>query len=408
MSEKPTILFDPTQAGMVPESENGFKRKFEAALASYPELAEMREVLEQVPIFRAGLEYVLEKHEVDTELTEKIWRSLATPQMGRSHNEGRYMYSHLALMMEALQKIAGGEVGGIDDKDLQDRFLNNATAPAETGERRIRGDLVEYVFLHDLAKPDTLRVKSGEIEKEIGWDEWQQIKAAGEPHRFTTEDSQELEIDAISYYHAGEERTGDHGFRAAEYLRGKENIDPLVLDTIMRHEDFFEFRKISASTYGRIFGQEGLSEQEIDMLMLVAYLDLYGSLRPNGIREFSNVLNLWASKRSYDLIQAFRQSGKRHRENKLAELMKKDSPVTPEDLRKIDLDAPLAYDVEGFTADLDTLLQNHGLTLEPAQRAQLIEAVQNNPKAVLGIAGPLFGRLSKMVEFKQMLEKNMV
>ena len=43
--------------------------------------------------------------------------------------------------------------------------------------------LVDYAMLHDISKPDSLTLKVEGEKKgiEIAWEQWQNIKAAGEP-----------------------------------------------------------------------------------------------------------------------------------------------------------------------------------------------------------------------------------
>lgn len=211
------------------------------------------------------------------EFSEKIVRSLETPQLGEHHNEGPTMKSHLSLILMTLEEIKDGKFPeSIQDANLKEIIQNITVKRDEDNPKKniINPELIDYTFFHDIAKPDCLTLK---IEEEKGGieitnDQWKEIEKKGRPYRYN-----DKLITSISYFHSSEGSSGRHGNKAAEMLKDK-GVAPEIIIAIKKHETAYQFSKINAATYEEHFTKSGFSENQQKFILVTSYIDTMATL----------------------------------------------------------------------------------------------------------------------------------
>lgn len=244
--------------------------------------------------------------EANAELRNKIKRAFNVPQWGEYHNEGVLMDTHLARMIEIIDEFENGHGGNDLPTETKETFHHITKTYGDT--------LKKYVFLHDISKPDLLRIQWTPKEGEKKGRAWE-----GNIEQFTDELGVPLEVaqdpvklaeylrlqevKGISYYHQGmknengrETTKNKHGEHGAEHV-GTEHegvVDPGVLKAIELHEAAYQFEKYNPSTYQKLFGE--LSEEHRHLALFASYIDTSSSYRENGKPDLSNFLFLLKSK----------------------------------------------------------------------------------------------------------------
>ncbi|MFA4818656.1 MAG: hypothetical protein WC621_02320 [Patescibacteria group bacterium] len=329
------------------------------------------------------------------ELSEKIKTSLETPQLGEHHNEGPRMDSHLSLILATLESMKDGQF----HESLKEVSLREAMAgiavrregnnPEKTA---VNPALIDYTFLHDVAKPDCLTLKI-EAEKkgiEITWEQWKDIEKNGLPYQHEGK-----LITSISYFHSSEGANGQHGNKAAEMLKDK-GIPPEIITAISKHEVAYQFGKINAATYEGHFVKPGFSENQQKFILVASYIDTIASLGPDGKPNLSNFANLAKSRDNFLLIKQYTDKGTTFRENELTALKKQDKVLTAEDIEKI-IPREEKYNLLTLGEKLDTLISTGQISAE--EKEQILSIVSSQPKEL----GKKFG--PKMQLIKPLLEQ---
>lgn len=360
--------------------------------ATAPSNAEMRKDPETMS-FEAALNGVCEKY---PELSEKIKASLETPQLGEHHNEGSKMDSHLSLILKTLESIRDGQLHeSLQDVDTQEVLKSIATIQDKENPEKMTVNpmLVEYTFLHDIAKPDclTLKIEGEKKGAEVTWDQWQKIAAGGEPYQLEGK-----AITSISYFHPSEGSMGQHGNKGAEMLKAK-GVSPEIITAISKHEVAYQFAKINAATYEEHFVKPGFSDEQQKFILAASYIDTMASLGPDGKVDLGNFANLIKSRNNFLLIKQYIDKSTAFRENDLTALKKQDKVLTGEDIEKIVLREE-KYNLATFGEKLDALIAGGQISAE--EKDQIISTVTSQPKEL----GKKFGPKMKLI--KPLLEQS--
>lgn len=277
--------------------------------------------LERKKNFDIVLHEVCERY---PELSEKIIRSLDTPQIGKYHNEGFKMFSHLFLILNILRDVKDG----IYHESLVDNGFKEMMRELVLKQESI---FVDYTFLHDLAKPDCLTLRCDGIKEgvEITMEQWEVIERGGAPYRFEGN-----LIHSISYFHASEKENGQHGNKGAEMLSGVPVPSEIII-AIQKHEIAFQFDKISAEKYERHFVESGFSKKQQNFILIASYIDCMASLGIDGKPDMGNFFNLLQSYNNYLFLRSYQDKGCVFRDNDLRALKKKDKIFVPSDVERI-------------------------------------------------------------------------
>ena len=240
--------------------------------------------------FKNSLQNVCKKY---PNLADRIIKSLKVPQLSDFHSEGPKMDSHLRLMLDNVISIYNGDY---DDSliDILEKVicipdLNNSE------ELIVNPDIIDYIFLHDSAKPDCLSLKTDiNNEQEITWDQWREIEKNGPPFKFNNQI-----ISAISYCHSSEGIDGNHGKKAANQLECS-GISSSLLLVISKHEAACQFGQISAKTFKKLFTGKGYTPKLREFILAVSYIDMMATVGINGNPNMTNYFNLIKSKEEYE------------------------------------------------------------------------------------------------------------
>lgn len=369
------------------------KKAEEAMLDDQREMSEGREKEMQKESLETALSAVCEKF---PELSDKIRASLETPQLGEHHNEGSKMDSHLSLILKTLESIRDGQFHeSLQDVDTQEVLESIVTQQDEHNPEKsiINPALIEYTFLHDIAKPDCLTLKTEGEKKgvEITWDQWEKIAAGGEPYQLEGKS-----VTSISYFHPSEGPAGQHGNKGAEMLKDK-GVSPEIIMAISKHEVAYQFAKINAATYEEHLVKPGFTDEQQKFILAASYIDTMASLGPDGKAEVGNFANLVKSRNNYLLIKQYTDKGVAFRENEITALKKQDRILTVEDIEKI---APREekYDLAVFGEKLDALITGGQISAE--EKDQILSIVSSQPKDL----GKKFGPKMKLI--KPLLEQS--
>lgn len=229
------------------------------------------------------------------ELRETIERSFLTPQVGDYHNEGMFMDSHLDLILKQIEQIADGS--------FPDEVPGHVREAMKRAIARDRTAVEQYVFLHDIAKPDCMTLKKGEVEQAVTWPEWTAILQAspdGQAARQGDEAAlkrfcQAQGITGVSYRQTTAAGDRQHGEIGVETIRATQAIDDeATLTAIGAHEVAFQFSRVSMPMYEKYF--RSMPEPARDFALTASFVDTMASLRLNGKPNLENFLFLVASK----------------------------------------------------------------------------------------------------------------
>jgi hypothetical protein len=291
-----------------------------------PDLESRDADVEKRERFESALVEVCARH---PELSDQIRGSLETPQMGEHHNEGSKMESHISLILETLNAIKNGKfhesIG--EDKKTQEAIRDTVVGP----DGAVKPEVIDYAFLHDIAKPDCLTLKLEGEKKgvEITMEQWKKIEEAGQPYQMDGKI-----IKSISYFHQSEGSAGQHGNKGVKMLEGK-NIAPEIIAAIGKHEVAYQFAKINTATYEEHFVKPGFTNEQQDFILTAAYTDTMAALSADGKPDLTNFGNLVRSRSNYQLIKEYLDKGVDFKENKLGALKKQDKVLTPQDIESI-------------------------------------------------------------------------
>lgn len=346
-------------------------------------------------------------------LRSKIRESLQVPQWGEHHDEGMYMDSHLALILENKERAKTDEFSAQIPEEMRTLLQEVVKKYDEILEK--------YAFLHDIAKKDCLTIKYEDgTEKAITWEEWQgmlppALRENPDPVQFAAF-ARQAKIKQISYYQK-EEKTGKevtrparkHGSVGAEEARSVEglNIPPAVITAIENHEVAYQFTFANAKTYEKYFGQ--MSDEERRLALTGSYLDTVSALKSSGNPDLTNFLALEASKHNFDIHAAAKADAEIARlqsesildGDKIKKMMddvynnRERVQLSAEELigRIKDECKPTQYDV-GVLAEKLALLVTAG-TLSELQKTRIVELVSTGRVKSIGN------------EFGKVLGKNM-
>lgn len=205
--------------------------------------------------------------------------SFWVPQCGPHHNEGGFLVSHLALVMDALEAMKAGEFHPAVPEDLRVELSRVINAHPDVA--------VLYVLVHDVDKGNTMTLKfSDGREESVSWSQWEALVHA-HPRAADIRQGNEDALDEmlasngivqISYY----QKTGDtfraHGKVAADRLRASGSVPEIVLKAVETHEIAFQFAAKGGTNiplFRRVFG--GMSDDEIMFALAVNLADQMGS-----------------------------------------------------------------------------------------------------------------------------------
>ena len=246
-------------------------------------------------------------------LREKITRSFEVPQWGEYHNEGILMDTHLNRMIEVIESFDRGEGGGNLPEKTRASFNELVKQYGDT--------LKKYVFLHDISKPDLLRIqwdpKAGE-KKGRAWEG--NIEEFRSEHGLSNEETSDPQrmaeffssqgIKGVSYYHQGIENengrkteSAKHGEHGAEHVGDEYEgvVDVEILKAIELHEAAYQFEKVKPDTYKKLFGE--LSEEHKQLALFASYIDTASSYRQEGEPDLTNFSYLLTSKDNAESIE---------------------------------------------------------------------------------------------------------
>ncbi len=293
-------------------NEQGEVRKSENYLTPERIKTEKEERSERLEKLNAEVERLFSGEEFQG-LREKITRSFNVPQWGEYHNEGILMDTHLNRMIEVIEGFGRGESG---------EALPEATRTSFEGLVSTYGDtLKKYVFLHDIGKPDLLRIqwnpKEGEKKgrawegnlEELGSELGLSQEELSDPSRMAEFFSSQ-DIKGVSYYHQGIENengrkteSAKHGEHGAEHVGDEYEgvVEPEILKAIELHEAAYQFEKVKPDTYKKLFGE--LGEEHKQLALFASYIDTAASFREDGAPNLSNFGFLLTSKSNAESLE---------------------------------------------------------------------------------------------------------
>lgn len=226
------------------------------------------------------------------EIAHRIARSLEVPQIGLYHCEGPTQVSHFNLLYEIARQVAGGFVDNtsILRKSWEECIiiLNVRGQNAKAIDFEPSNDVIDYIMLHDLLKPNAMNVKlerHPEYRRPFSWRDWESARAAGEPYTFKGS-----LITNIAYFLPKPNKKGlvNHGELAADYLNEKisngllKNLSPRVVKVIAMHDKFFNRNDfITIDHFENLFADYQMDEYDIQFFIAMSYLDLMASLGPD-------------------------------------------------------------------------------------------------------------------------------
>lgn len=312
--------------------------------------------------FKVALNEVLGRY---PQLAEDIKKSLLTPQIGEHHQEGPKMDSHLKLILENLRKIALNEfpvelevIPGI--KDIL-REVVMAGSIASEHDVVLNPALVDYAFLHDLEKSNSLSLKfeGRKDQVEITWEQWVEIESRGEPYKYVDKEGKEILILGVSYLHRSKGKEGAHGFKAAKKIAEvAPEVPKTIGSAINKHEVAYQFTKVSATVYEDHFVKTGFTDEEQRFILAASYIDTMSSLKKDadGISlkpDLGNYIRLVRSRNNYLLIKKALDNGLKFRENEIGNKKNADRDLTYAELEEIAL-----KDMVNKTLDMASFEQN--------------------------------------------------
>lgn len=230
------------------------------------------------------------------QLRADIKDSFNTPQLGKYHNEGVFMDTHLDLIVNTINDIRKGNF--------------NASVPAEIKEilsavsRAHHEDLLRYTLLHDLEKPSCLTVTFDDgTQRELQKQEALNLVPEDMRSNCTAAMNalKALSIAKISYFHPSEQK--QHGEAAVNKLRPnmeKLGISETILKAIELHEVAYQFDSPKAANFRKHFAK--LSADEQAWALTACYIDLQSSLTEDGKPDISPFLTLVKAMQSSQIV----------------------------------------------------------------------------------------------------------
>ncbi len=256
-----------------------------------------RESLEAVPFPRALYDLVLP--------------TLDTPQYGPYHNEGLLMDAHLGLILETINRVKEGSFD-FGCLNLAAPFSNEVRHLIEEQIKSSGVDMLVYAYLHDLKKLDCMnieRVAGGEKKAEIySKEEWEDLRKRylGDEQAIRRHLKSEG-VTKIGYRQdetlLGVEKEKDHGPEGGALLRELIEKDPetkeffkgkeIILSGIENHEMHFQvFSQAKNAKQYEARLKDVFTQNEIDFILTVCFLDIAGSLDEKGNADFSGFKNM--------------------------------------------------------------------------------------------------------------------
>lgn len=329
--------------------------------------------------FDVALQVLVDKY---PDLEPLLLRQLNTPQVGEYHKEGPTMYSHLLLIFKTLEDLVMGRF----HSSVVNPGLRQILSKMVDDSVSVNVDFLEYMFLHDLSKLDCLilTLKGHEEKLEVSYDDWAQ-NSSGD-YEFTYNG---IEVESIGYFHRSKGREGMHGNHAVERLR-KMNLDVSdnILSAIAKHEVAYQFNNVSARSYMTHIVDAGFDIVQQDFILVASYIDTMASLRADLKPNLTNFLNLYHSRRNYEVISRFHEVNPEVKENKIGKLYNSNKIVTTHDLSKL---LPKTYSLSQLTK-LQILLEESG-RFSNEEVSQIVAQVSEDESKL----GRLIGKNMKYV-----------
>ncbi len=204
-------------------------------------------------------------------LRTQIREGFNAPQWGDYHNEGLFLDTHLALILEKIEAICG------DDEHSSEALAGVEEKIAVRIRRALQKDPVNarrYALLHDIEKRNTLGFntldeKGKRQSHEMPWKKWQ--KHLGEhPDPVAVRNSfLAFQMKSVSYQTHGEKGAG---------IADQYGIDPRIVKGIDFHELGFQ-ENVSTK---KIREHGVVNEEDIDFIVAVNFLDQSASWRKDG------------------------------------------------------------------------------------------------------------------------------
>ena len=343
-----------------------------------------------------------------TELTDKLFpgekladlradvkRSFNVPQYGEHHNEGMLMDTHLALILENIEKIEKGEFPADIPVHVAQMMQQLVGKNKES--------LMKYALLHDISKADTMGVKYQDgTRKELTWEEWQAGLSDEEKsspialQKFCEKNG----VSAITYYH----KDAKHGNAGAEKLKKMEadlDVPPQFITAIDKHEVAYQFTKVGIKTYEKHFA---ISPEERDWALVASYIDTSSSLRADGKPDLKDFLNLLATIENIKIIGAMEQELVKEKsvdpklvEQAIADLKKLEIKISESEeqlLQKMVLKCQFVlYDLVKLESNLQALVMTNQIS--EAVMKSILAAVESDGKLNEEKMKPIRGALKK-------------
>lgn len=307
------------------------------------------------------------------QIQENIIRSLITPQTKIYHAEGPRMAHHLALMVATIGKLEKKQFDPAADPASRELIYSALFQTGPDGKERLDEKLISYIFLHDLAKPDCLTLKSVREEedkkgkpktitnkqKEIKWEEWIALESANPDQEKIIiprdpEDKEDYPLTDVSYFQASGSVGGMHGPVGAGMLQKVNEIPEIVRTAIENHEIAVQFNSLQADKYREFFGK--FSDQQQRFIIAGSYIDIVSSLRKTREGQVVNLTglnNLIKARNNYLLLERFKkwceQNQKEINRRSWDALYKEDKVLVPADLAKA---IEKSYDLEKLAGRL--------------------------------------------------------
>ncbi len=285
------------------------------------DISESRSLKEQGADWAKRAYENLEKLEIPAKIKEEIRQSLETPQLGPYHNEGVEMASHVGRISEVVDQINEGSFK-FDEIGLPSDLENDAKNMIERAIKANYSNMQLYALLHDIAKQRCMNIEDSEKKQRVfTLDEWKTLVAenGGDKDKAQTALVEQgykkigyrigKELAATS---GGQEK--DHGDEAGVMIqelgeRDPETKDfaeknlPLIIKAIQNHELHFQvFNDAKTANRYEKSLKEKFSQEEIDFIYAVCFIDISGSLNKEGKADYSGFKNMVNAKKLYEII----------------------------------------------------------------------------------------------------------
>lgn len=295
------------------------------------------------------------------DLKEEIMVSLKVPQAGEYHNEGPNMEDHLRLMLENLNKV---RLGRFSWSEVGDKEIEGIASDYLKESQNLRR-MVDYIFLHDVAKGNKMQIKlAGEKDKvEISIDDNKLLQQDGA----WVMDGKLVE--SVSYF--------GHGKAGGEMIRqiGGEEI---LSKTIEKHDIGYQMKNANVKSYKDNYAGFGAEESKLALVGL--FIDLSASYNRENIADFDPLKAFYQSQKIFDSLQGYivKAEGMNIKSGEIDRLIKENKPVDWEEFKKRVIIEKLA-----LPAEIRNILGEEAQKLENDFGALLQK--KGNEKALRGI-----------------------